>query len=248
MIPSATFNTVQWQSYCGDAVHPAQWLSHWNWDPILLAGLACMVLASLRVSRATANNLFVVAAMIFVLFVTPLCSLGSSLFLARAVHHLALTLALAPLLIALIGAEAFPRMSLKASTALQTSIFWAWHVPLFYEKALSSDLIFWTMQLSITITAAIWWVSIGRVAVLEKVAGLLAQMVLMGILGALLVFAGRALYAPHWFTTAPWGLTPLEDQQIAGLIMWVVGGGIYLLVASAFLWRHLAPSASPRPA
>jgi putative membrane protein len=42
-----------------------------------------------------------------------------------------------------------------------------------------------------------------------------------GLLGALLTFAGRPLYAAHISTTASWGLTPLEDQQLAGLIMWI---------------------------
>ena len=59
-------------------------------------------------------------------------------------------------------------------------------------------------------------------------------MLLMGLLGALLVFAGEPLYAPHFATTLAWGMTPLEDQQAAGLIMWAPAAAAYLLVA---LWR-----------
>jgi len=47
---------------------------------------------------------------------------------------------------------------------------------------------------------------------------LLVAMVAMGLLGALITFAGQPLYAPHLLTTEVWGLDPLEDQQTAGLI------------------------------
>ena len=68
---------------------------------------------------------------------------------------------------------------------------------------------------------------------------LLATMVAMGALGALLTFSGTALYAPHWMTTQIWGMTPLEDQQIAGIIMWAPASLIYLLAAMAILYRSL---------
>ena len=54
------------------------------------------------------------------------------------------------------------------------------------------------------------------------------------LLGALLVFAGRPLFADHLATTAAYDLSPLEDQQLAGLIMWVPAALHYLGVA---LWR-----------
>ena len=79
-------------------------------------------------------------------------------------------------------------------------------------------------------------------------AGLLATMVQMGLLGALIVFAGRPLYAPHWFSAPAWGLSPLEDQQIAGLVMWVAGSGAYLLLAAVLLYRALGRQTALRPA
>lgn len=56
-------------------------------------------------------------------------------------------------------------------------------------------------------------------------------MVQMGLLGALLTFTPQPLYAWHLVTTEAWGLTPLEDQQLAGLVMWIAGGGFYLAAA-----------------
>ena len=68
--------------------------------------------------------------------------------------------------------------------------------------------------------------------------GLVATIGQMGLLGALIVFAPRPLYVVHFASTAAWGLTPLADQQLAGLLMWVlamipyVGGGLWLAWSS----------------
>lgn len=244
LTPSPT--SPHWQPYCGAAPDPGHWLTHWNWDPVLLVALAGLLAAGLTLARARAGSQIAAAAAVVLLFVSPLCALGSALFLARSVHHLALVLVLAPLLAAAIGSKAFPKTSVTIATIVQTACLWLWHVPAFYDRALSNDVVFWAMQVSITVSAAIWWVSLRRAGAMEAAAGLLAQMVQMGVLGALLVFAGRAFYLPHAFTTTAWGLTPLEDQQLAGLMMWVGGGGAYLLIASTMLWKALAPTASPR--
>ncbi len=49
-----------------------------------------------------------------------------------------------------------------------------------------------------------------------------------GILGALLTFSSRPWYSPYLRTTEAWGYTPLEDQQLGGLIMWVPASLVYL--------------------
>ncbi len=64
-------------------------------------------------------------------------------------------------------------------------------------------------------------------------------MVAMGTLGALLTFAGRALYAPHLLTTQSFGLSPIEDQQIAGIVMWAPASLVYLLAALTILYRSM---------
>src|SRR5690606_23249383 len=78
-----------------------------------------------------------------------------------------------------------------------------------------------------------------RASAPAAVAALLATMVQMGLLGALITFAGQPLFAPHLTTTAAWGLTPLADQQLAGLIMWAPAAGVYLLSALVLLGRWL---------
>ncbi len=237
-----------WNPYCGPAPTPAHWLAHWNWDPTLLATMFALLVAGAYLSRPTIRSQVGAFVLVFAMFVTPLCALGSAMFIARSIHHLVLAIALAPVLVAAIGPHVFSRLPLGTATAVQAATFWAWHVPAFYEGAMRSDLMFWTMQVTITASAAAWWGALRRSGALEAGASLLAQMVQMGALGALLVFAGRALYAPHFYTTVRWGLSPLEDQQIAGLVMWVVGGGLYLLLASVKLWRALGPDPQPSAA
>lgn len=90
------------------------------------------------------------------------------------------------------------------------------------------------MQLSLLGSAAWFWgAALARGAALPGIGALLAGMVGMGMLGALLTFAPAALYAPHAATTQPWGLSPLQDQQLAGLLMWVPAALAYLLPALA---------------
>lgn len=62
-----------------------------------------------------------------------------------------------------------------------------------------------------------------------------------GFLGILLMFARGAIYPLRTSAAPRWGLTPLEDQQLAGLIMWVPAGLVYAVAALALagLWiRH----------
>jgi cytochrome c oxidase assembly factor CtaG len=54
-------------------------------------------------------------------------------------------------------------------------------------------------------------------------------------LGAFLTFTGRVLYPTYGATTGAWGLTPLEDQQLGGLIMWVPAGLVYVAAGLALL-------------
>ena len=89
---------------------------------------------------------------------------------------------------------------------------------------------------------AVLTVSTGRTVVLAAVVALLAAMLAMGLLGAVLTFAGQAVYAPHFYTTLAWGMTPLEDQQAAGLIMWAPASALYLFAALAVLGRMLGPT------
>ena len=62
----------------------------------------------------------------------------------------------------------------------------------------------------------------------------------MGLLGALITFAGRPLYAPHFASALSWGVSPLEDQQLAGITMWAPGSIAYLAAAMWIGWRWMS--------
>ena len=232
-----------WAPYCGIAPLPEDWLMRWNLDPWLLAVLALTLAFSGRMPAGSRPSIRYAAAVCAFLFVSPFCAVSSALFTARVVPHVLLATVLSPML-----AAAIPRLgqriplTLTAWTALQALVFWAWHAPPFYEAALSNDALFWLMQVSVTRSAAVWWAKLKQAPTAAAVAALLGAMVLMGILGALITFAGRPLYAPHWLTTQPWGLTPLQDQQIAGIIMWAPASAIYLLTAMVLLYRWMGRS------
>jgi putative membrane protein len=114
-----------------------------------------------------------------------------------------------------------------------------WHLPGLYQRTLDSDLIHSLQHSSFLLTGLLFWWSVLPGAVLRgrhgaAVLSLFATMVYTGGFGALLTL-GRGVWYPAYGEAAPlWGLTPLEDQQLAGLIMWVPGGLSYLL-ATAWL-------------
>ena len=240
----AALNT--WLPYCGAAPLPAHWLSRWNFDPFLLALIAVAGCAALFLHRDTTGprRLLIGAIALFaILFISPLCALGSAMFTVRTLHHVALLAGLAPLLAAIPAVSCFAgKASLGLLTGVQVGILWAWHAPALYAAALSSDRVFWAMQTSLLASAVIWWARLRQAEAGPAVIALLATMVLTGILGALLTFAGSALYAPHWLTTQAWGLSPLEDQQLAGIIMWAPASAIYLVLACTLLYRSLGRS------
>jgi putative membrane protein len=63
-----------------------------------------------------------------------------------------------------------------------------------------------------------------------------------GILGALLTFAPRVWYPVYGTTAEAWGLSPLQDQQIGGLIMWVPASLVYLVAGLAMFGAWMKES------
>lgn len=232
-----------WLPYCGPAPVPAELWTRWNFDPVLIAALIGAALLLWRHADGQKGRIHVVAALSLcaVLFVSPFCALSSALFSARVAHHVALAAVLAPLIVYALPREGWRIPgSLPLWTAVQALIFWLWHAPDAYAAALSSDSLYWVMQLSLLGSAIGFWAAIRRASELPAVAALLASTVQMGLLGALITFAGVALYAPHQLATLAWGMDPLEDQQVAGLIMWAPSAGLYLAAALLLAHRHMA--------
>jgi putative membrane protein len=129
------------------------------------------------------------------------------------------------------------------ATVLHGVGLWAWHIPALYEAALASGRLHWLQHLSFFATALLFWWSLLRGRARERGYGaaviyLFATSLHTGFLGILLALARQPLYPVQTRTALEWGLTPLEDQQLAGLIMWVPAGLIYAAAALvlAGLW------------
>lgn len=229
-----------WLPYCGAAPLPSNWLSQWNFDPAILVVLGLAAVWTWRWAQRPAAGFWAIG-LAAILFISPICALTSALFSVRVIHHVVLTAIIAPLVIIASG----NRFSVGGHPAiwavLHTALFWAWHSPSAYASALSSDPAYWLMQTSLLLSALAFWSSILRGTAPTMIGVLLAMMVQMGLLGALITFANAPLYAPHWLTTQPWGLSPIEDQQLAGLIMWAPASLFYLAGALWAMWRHLSP-------
>ncbi|WP_252374310.1 cytochrome c oxidase assembly protein [Hydrogenophaga sp. 2FB] len=236
----------RWVPYCGEAPGPEIWLSRWNLDPVLGSVLLLLALALWRlpmgrdVTPRRLLSLRCAWALTVVLYVSPLCALSSAFFTVRVIHHLALVLVMAPLL--MFGLEPWLRRlptPLWSATAIAAVVFWVWHAPAPYAAALSSDGVYALMQFTLLASAIGFWMAVRRSGPTAAMGAVLVTTVLMGLLGALITFAGRPLYPPHFASTLSWGVSPLEDQQLAGITMWAPGSIAYLAAAMWIGWRWM---------
>ncbi len=136
---------------------------------------------------------------------------------------------------------------------LHAGALWLWHSASLYEAALRSHALHGLEHLTFIATALLFWSAVLSPRASRRVSRgaallLVFTMALQGVLlSALLTFAPTPWYDTYAATTQAWGLTPLVDQQLAGVAMWVPGGLIYLGIALALLAGWFRESgAAPR--
>jgi putative membrane protein len=226
--------------YCGPAPLPADIWLRWNFDLPLIGAILALWIVQARALRAErhggARQIRLAGAWFIVLLLTisPLCAITSALFSARMAHHIVLMAIAAPLLVLALPerlrAARHSGLAVSALSVVHAVLVWLWHAPWPYSAALASPPVFWLMELSLTASAVLFWRAIAspRTPLGAAVMSLIFTVLHMGLLGALITFAPSPVYAPHLLTTAAWGLTALEDQQLAGLVLWVVGAVPYV--------------------
>ena len=132
-----------------------------------------------------------------------------------------------------------------AGFLLYSVVFSVWHVPLFYNLMMREHSIHIVMHLMVMATATMmWWPIVGGEAVRRPLnhGAQLLYLFLLGVpmmaVAAPIVFAPRPLYDWYAFSPPLWGQSPLEDQRLGALIMWVPGGMFYWGVMSVvyFVW------------
>jgi putative membrane protein len=201
--------------------------------------------------------------------VSPLHALGEVLFWAHMTQHEILMTVAAPLLVLGNGLvpvlRAFPhdarravgrairrpavRLIWRALTrmdvawVIQAVVLTVWHLPALYQRSLASEWVHALQHTSFLAAAVLYWWSVlaTPAARHHRGAGVLSLFLTSlytGALGALITFAAAPWY-PAYRVTAAWGLTPIEDQQLAGLVMWMPGGVAYLVAALALTARWL---------
>ena len=112
---------------------------------------------------------------------------------------------------------------------------WFWHAPTLYEAALRNEALHDVEHLAFLVTGMLfWWVLFRHTTQKQIHYGmaipyLFTTVLHTGILGALMTFTSQPWYTYYADLVVPWGLTPLQDQQLAGLIMWLPGGTVLTL-------------------
>lgn len=239
--------------YCGAPPTPDQLWSRWNLDPVLIAAaLAALALYAYAARRTGTPRSRQVAfysgwALATAALISPLCPLSVALFSARVGQHMALAALAAPLvafgrplhLAAALWRSRGARPSgsvegrpapLAAAAAFAVAL-WFWHAPAPYAATFHSDLVYWAMHASL-FGAALWlWSALiadGGRRLAASTGAIALTSLQMGVLGALITFAPRPLFAPHLLTTWAFGLSPLDDQQLGGAIMWAPSGVIFV--------------------
>jgi len=200
--------------------------------------------------------------------VSPLHQLGERSFAAHMFEHELLMLAAAPLLVLArplaILLWAFPADARRglggvggalvpawrtatapvAATLLQAAALWLWHAPSLFDRALADETWHAVQHLSFLVSALLFWTAMFARTTPRGTAALclFATSLVSGALGALMAFAMSPWYARYAaMGMAPFNLSPLEDQQLAGLLMWVPGGMVHaggaLVVVHTMLGR-----------
>jgi putative membrane protein len=193
--------------------------------------------------------------------VSPLHWLGEHLFTFHMIEHEIVMAVAAPLLVVArpIGTMlwSLPRRARTAAgrvlrrraivtawdwlssggnaTVLHGIAIWAWHAPLLFDAAVTDVAMHRLQHLSFLLTAVLFWWSVFYHSNPGLAAWhLFVTMMHTSILGALMALSPKVLYQAQTATALQWGLTPLQDQQLAGLIMWIPAGTVYAGAAMAF--------------
>ena len=130
---------------------------------------------------------------------------------------------------------------------LHALALWIWHVPVLYEAALGNESIHALQHLSFVITAALfWWGMVhgryGRIGYGAAVLYVFLTAVHSSVLGALLTIAPYVWYPTYLSAGMQWNIDALADQQLAGLLMWVPSGVIFIVLGLAILAAWLGES------
>ena len=132
-----------------------------------------------------------------------------------------------------------------AATVIHGGLVWVWHLPVLFDAAVRDEGMHTLQHLCFFGSAVLFWWAMFFGRAQHRGFGLAAPLALFAtathsaLLGALLVVAPRVLYVVYDIHGSA-----LEDQQLAGLIMWVPTGIVYTLAGLALMALWLGASAA----
>jgi putative membrane protein len=183
------------------------------------------------------------------------------LFSAHMVQHLLLTMAMPPLMIAgvpgwmlrpllrnsVLGAIARRITRPFACFVIFNLVIAIWHVPAFYNAAMANHNIHIVEHLMFMSAAVLmWWPLLSQLPELPRLAypGQMLYCFLMtlpmSIVAIYITLADQVLYPAYAAAPRIVALSPLEDQVLGGLIMWVPGGVIFVVIMSVVFFKWAA--------
>jgi putative membrane protein len=121
---------------------------------------------------------------------------------------------------------------------IHAAVLWLWHIPAWFEAALRSDAVHAVQHLSFVVAASLfWWAMVhgryGRMGYGLSVVYVFLTAVHSGALGALLTVAPSVWYREYTSRAGGSHHAALADQQLAGLLMWIPAGVIFIVLGLA---------------
>lgn len=120
---------------------------------------------------------------------------------------------------------------------LHVATIWLWHAAVLYDAALDSEPLHVLEHVTFLLPAWLFWRTVIGVRNADRVSNGLGVLLIFAMamqsvfLSLLLTFARAPWYSAYTVTTRDWGLDPLADQQLAGVLMWIPAGLVYLAAA-----------------
>jgi cytochrome c oxidase assembly factor CtaG len=204
--------------------------------------------------------------------VSPLHDMSETLFSAHMIQHELLMVIAAPLLVlgrpVVVMLWGFPKHVRHAlGGASRNRVFrsgwhalsapfdawlihgvaiWIWHIPRLFEASLESEFVHAAQHVTFMGSALLFWWTIiypaRRAARGMSVIYLFTTAVHTGVLGALITMARSPWYTQYADRAAAYGLTPLADQSLAGMVMWIPASLAYLIATLLIVRQWLVDS------
>jgi cytochrome c oxidase assembly factor CtaG len=136
-----------------------------------------------------------------------------------------------------------------SATALHAIAIWVWHIPRLLDATLIHEDLHRLQHVCFLATALLfWWAVLRGPRRLYGLGALHAFLTMMhtSLLGALLALAPHLFYPLQTRGAPAFGLTPMEDQQLAGLVMWAPGGVVYMFAGLGLVAAWPSPAAPRR--